>query len=93
MRIFSLVASSIILSIAIVADGLSWLYWYQLKDERRSPQSPQSRSWKFVLYQAIMTFTSLVLSVSLLIFSLSTNEKICEMLLLLFGRFLILRQV
>jgi hypothetical protein len=90
IRTVSLCVSSVILIAGFITSLISWLYWHQHKKE---PRLPLSQLWKTVLRHVVMATTPIGFGISLLVSSVSRNEKTCVILLLCFGRVLIIGQV
>ena len=90
IRTVSLCVSSVILIAGLITSSISWLYWRQHKKE---PRLPLSHLWKTVLRHVVMATTSIGFGISLLVLSVLRNEKTCPILLLCFGRVLIIGQV
>lgn len=91
LRIVSITASAVILVIAIAAVLFALHFeWHRYKEIRKCRPSS---FWKSILDPGITFVITAGLSISLLICSISWDEKWIEILLLLFGRFLLMRQV
>lgn len=86
----SISVSSVILIATLVTSLVSVSYWRQHKKE---PKLPCSWPWKTVLRHVIIVTTSISFGISLLALSVLRNEKACVILLLCFGRILIIGQV
>ncbi|MAD86122.1 MAG: hypothetical protein CL912_24445 [Deltaproteobacteria bacterium] len=92
-RTISIIASSFTLAIVIIAFAFfSHFEWHQYKQTRQY----RPPSWEYILSILITAVTSTAImgfSISLLLFSVSYNEKWIEVLLLLSGRVLLMQQV
>ena len=92
-RTISIIASSFTLAIVIIAFAFfSHFEWHQYKQTRQY----RPPSWEYILSILITAVTSTAImgfSISLLLFSVSYNEKWIEVLLLLSGRVLLMQHV
>lgn len=92
-RTISIIVSSFTLAMVIIAIAFfSHFEWHQYKQIRQY----RPPSWEYILSILITAVTSTAImgfSISLLVFSVSYNEKWIEVLLLLSGRVLLMQQV
>jgi len=92
-RTISILASSFIIAVVIIAIAFfSHFEWHQYKEHRKY----HPPTWKYIFSILITAVTSTAImgfSISLLVFSISYDEKWIEVLLLLSGRVLLMQHV
>ena len=92
-RTISMIASSFIIAVVIIAIVFySHFEWHQYKEHRKY----HPPTWKYVFSILITAVTSTAImgfNISLLVFSISYDEKWIEVLLLLSGRVLLMQHV
>jgi hypothetical protein len=89
--IFSIIASSVTLVTAITA--VAFASHYELHHRKEMRKYHPSRFWPAILDLAVSLVTTVGFSIALLVCSISWSVKWIEIILVLFGRVLLIKQV